>query len=60
MMGVAVRSGAHCATHLALSLGIPGSARISFGPYTTKEDIDAWGYAMHVVSEISAPYVPRS
>ncbi len=60
MMGVAVRSGAHCATHLALTLGIPGSVRISFGPYTTKEDIEAWGYAMSVVRDVSRGYVPRS
>ncbi len=59
-MGVAVRCGAHCAVQLALALGIPGTTRISFGPYTTKADIEAWGYAMSVIADLSRNEVPRS
>lgn len=58
-MGVATRAGAHCAVQLALALGIPGSTRISFGPYTTKADIDAWGYAMKVIGDLSEGEVSR-
>jgi hypothetical protein len=59
-MGVAVRCGAHCAVQLALALGLPGTTRISFGPYTTKTDIEAWGYAMSVIADLSRNEVPRS
>ncbi len=38
--GVAVRTGHHCAEPLIDLLGIPGTVRISFAIYNTKEDID--------------------
>lgn len=38
--GVAVRTGHHCAEPLTDYLGGPGTVRISFGLYNTKEDID--------------------
>jgi cysteine desulfurase/selenocysteine lyase len=38
--GVAVRSGHHCAHPLMDRLGVPATARASFGVYTTKEEID--------------------
>lgn len=38
--GIAVRAGHHCAMPLHRALGIPSSARASFGVYTTKQDID--------------------
>jgi cysteine desulfurase/selenocysteine lyase len=38
--GVAVRTGHHCAEPLINSLGVPGTLRISFGLYNTREDID--------------------
>lgn len=41
MVGVAVRSGGHCALPLSASMGVVGTTRISFGVHTTKEDIDA-------------------
>ena len=37
---IAIRSGKHCAQPLHDTLGVPASARISIGAYTTKEDID--------------------
>ncbi|MBI3115155.1 MAG: SufS family cysteine desulfurase [Candidatus Kerfeldbacteria bacterium] len=39
--GIAVRAGHHCAQPLHAALGIPSSARASFGVYTLKEDVDA-------------------
>ncbi len=38
--GVAVRSGHHCAHPLMEHLGVPATARASFGIYTTDEEID--------------------
>jgi cysteine desulfurase/selenocysteine lyase len=38
--GVAVRSGHHCAHPLMDRLGVPATARASFGVYTTKDEID--------------------
>ena len=38
--GVAVRSGHHCAHPLMDRLGVPATARASFGVYTTTDEID--------------------
>jgi cysteine desulfurase/selenocysteine lyase len=38
--GVAVRAGHHCAQPLMERLGVPATARASFGVYTTPEEID--------------------
>ncbi len=38
--GVAVRTGHHCAMPLMDRLGLPGTARASFGMYNTREEID--------------------
>lgn len=38
--GIAVRTGRHCADPLMDHLGISGAVRISFGIYTTREEID--------------------
>ena len=38
--GVAIRTGHHCAQPLIDTLGVPGTARVSFGLYDEKEDID--------------------
>ena len=40
-VGVAVRSGGHCAMPLAASLGVIGTTRVSIGVYNTAEDIEA-------------------
>lgn len=40
--GIAVRTGHHCAEPLIDYLGIPGTVRISFGLYNTKEEIDVF------------------
>ena len=38
--GVAVRSGHHCVMPMHTKLGLAATARVSFGIYNTKEDID--------------------
>lgn len=40
-MGIAVRTGHHCAQPLMHELGLAGTIRASFAFYNTKEDIDA-------------------
>ncbi len=40
-LGIAVRTGHHCAEPLMHRLGIEGTVRASFALYNTKEDIDA-------------------
>lgn len=39
-LGIAVRTGHHCAQPLMARLGIEGTVRVSFGLYNTKEEID--------------------
>ena len=39
-LGIAIRTGHHCAQPLIEHLGIPGTARASFAIYNTKEEID--------------------
>lgn len=41
-LGIAVRTGHHCAQPLTDSIGIPGTVRASFSFYNTKEEIDAF------------------
>lgn len=40
-LGIAVRTGHHCAEPLMNRLGVVGTCRASFGLYNTKEDVDA-------------------
>lgn len=40
-LGIAIRTGHHCAQPLIELLGIPGTARASFAVYNTKEEVDA-------------------
>ena len=40
-LGIAVRTGHHCAQPLMARLGISGTVRTSFGLYNTREEIDA-------------------
>lgn len=40
-LGIAVRTGHHCAQPLMHHMGIEGTVRASFGIYNTKEEIDA-------------------
>ncbi len=45
--GVAVRAGHHCAQPLMQRLGVPATARASFGIYTTKPEIDRLVDGLH-------------
>ena len=40
-LGIAVRTGHHCAEPLMRRLGIQGTVRASFAVYNTKEEVDA-------------------
>lgn len=41
-LGVAVRTGHHCAQPLMDRLGVPGTVRASFAVYNTREEADAF------------------
>lgn len=51
--GIAIRSGHHCAMPLLKVLGIPASARISFGIYNTIQEID---YFIKILEKIIRKY----
>lgn len=53
-LGIAVRTGHHCAEPLMHRLGIEGTVRASFGLYTTKEEIDALVAGISRVSRMFA------
>ena len=48
-MGIAVRTGHHCAQPLIDALGIPGTVRASFAFYNTKEEVDVFVAALKKV-----------
>jgi cysteine desulfurase/selenocysteine lyase len=52
--GVAVRAGHHCAQPLMDRLGIPATARASFGVYTTPEEIDRLVEGLHDARKVFA------
>jgi len=39
-MGIAVRTGHHCAEPLMHTMGVDGTVRASFAFYNTKEEVD--------------------
>jgi len=45
--GIAIRAGHHCAQVLMDRLGVPATARASFGVYTTREEIDRLVEGLH-------------
>jgi cysteine desulfurase/selenocysteine lyase len=47
--GVAIRAGHHCAEPLMKSLGLPGTARASFGMYNTVEEVDRFALSLHKI-----------
>ena len=51
-LGVAVRTGHHCAQPLMKRLGLPGTLRASFMFYNTREDADALVDALHTASDM--------
>jgi cysteine desulfurase/selenocysteine lyase len=52
MEGVAVRAGHHCAMPLHSELGLNATARASFGPYTTRDEIDSLVSALHQARKV--------
>ncbi len=51
-LGIAVRTGHHCAQPLMDRLGISGTVRASFALYNTKEEIDALAAGIRRVSQM--------
>lgn len=51
-LGIAVRTGHHCAQPLMIRMGIEGTVRASFGLYNTKEEIDALATGIERVSKM--------
>ncbi|MDB0750638.1 cysteine desulfurase, partial [Phocaeicola vulgatus] len=49
-LGIAVRTGHHCAQPLMIRMGIEGTVRASFGLYNTKEEIDMLAAGIERVS----------
>jgi len=53
-MGIAVRTGHHCAQPLMLRYNIPGTVRASFGMYNTFDEIDRLVAGVLKVSQMFA------
>ncbi len=51
-LGIAVRTGHHCAEPLMHRLGIEGTVRASFALYNTKEECDAFITALRRVASM--------
>lgn len=51
-LGIAVRTGHHCAQPLMICMGIEGTVRASFGLYNTKEEIDMLAAGIERVSRM--------
>ena len=51
-LGIAVRTGHHCAQPLMIRFGIEGTVRASFGLYNTKEEIDILAAGIERVSRM--------
>lgn len=51
-LGIAVRTGHHCAQPLMQRLGVEGTVRASFALYTTKEEVDALVQGIERVSRM--------
>lgn len=51
-LGIAVRTGHHCAQPLMIRLGIEGTVRASFGMYNTKEEVDTLAAGIERVSRM--------
>lgn len=55
-LGIAVRSGGHCALPLAASIACTGTARVSFGVHNTIEDVEAFTLAMELGRRLYSPW----
>jgi cysteine desulfurase / selenocysteine lyase len=52
--GIAIRTGHHCAMPVMERLGIPATARASFGLYNTREEVDALFAGIRKVQKVFA------
>jgi cysteine desulfurase / selenocysteine lyase len=52
LKGVAIRTGHHCAQPTMRHFNIPATARISFGLYNTKEEVDSFIQHLHEVLDM--------
>lgn len=52
--GIAIRAGHHCAQPLMAHLGVPATARASFGIYSDESDVDALARGIERVTRIFA------
>lgn len=50
--GVAIRAGHHCCQPLMKRMGVPATARASFGIYNTLEEVDTLARAVRKVNEV--------
>jgi len=51
-MGIAIRTGTHCAEPLMKHFGIMGTMRASFSIYNTEEELDAFAVAIQTIKSI--------
>lgn len=51
-LGVAVRTGHHCAQPLMTALGVEGTVRASFGVYNTDDEVDRFVAAVARVAQM--------
>ena len=52
LMGIAVRTGMHCAHPLHYRLGLKGTVRASYYVYNTEEDVDALIEALKLIIKL--------
>jgi cysteine desulfurase/selenocysteine lyase len=50
--GIAIRAGHHCAQPVMERLGVPATARASFGLYNTRGEVDLLVRSLHRVREL--------
>ncbi|PCJ62547.1 MAG: cysteine desulfurase CsdA [Planctomycetota bacterium] len=50
--GIALRSGHHCAMPIMERFKVPATARVSFGIYNTKEDVDTLIKGLHQINSL--------
>ena len=51
-LGVAIRTGHHCAQPVMARFGVPATARASLAIYNTREDVDQLVAALHEVRRV--------
>ena len=52
LRGVAIRTGHHCAQPIMQHFGLAGTARVSFGLYNTKEEVDIFVNALRDIVKL--------